>query len=104
MLEMGALSLLQVKDWNSMKKKKLTDADLQRSPTSHGAHIGLIAGMTKSWSLDEKERNYECYFKDFGSEGFVMCNAFIQRIKNPDGTFRSPRLKRSDGVDETDLS
>lgn len=68
--------------------KKLTEADLGRG-TSHQTHIGLYEGVLSY--LDDSDETKEAYLICRDRCERLYC--YFDRIENPDGTFRSPKIR-----------
>lgn len=72
--------------------KELTDADLGRSKTSNQTHIGLFGDvftyLPNSFQVDD------CMLIYNNSVEFLPLN--FDRIENPDGTFRSPKIRKGE--------
>lgn len=68
--------------------KKLTDADLGRG-TSHQTHIGLYEGVLSY--LNDSDETKEAYLVYRDRCDRLHC--YFDRIENPDGTFRSPKIR-----------
>ena len=70
--------------------KLLSDADLGLSPTSHQTHIGLFDDIfTFKQSSNVEEESWFIYNNSIEK---VYC--YFNRIENPDGTFRSPKIRK----------
>lgn len=68
--------------------KKLTDADLGQN-IGHQTHIGLFDGiLTYLSNEDEIKQSYLIY-----KNKCERLDCYFDRIKNPDGTFRSPKIR-----------
>lgn len=74
----------------SIGVKKLSDADLGKSTTSNQTHIGLYDGVLTF--LDDSDVKKECLF--IYNSSCKMRDCYFDRIKNPDGTFRSPKIRK----------
>ena len=72
--------------------KHLTNADLGRSKTSHQTHIGLFGDiftyLPNSFEVEDSMLIYD------NSVEFLSLN--FDRIKNPDGSFRSPKIRKGE--------
>lgn len=72
--------------------KELTDADLGRSITSNQTHIGLFGDvftyLPNSFQVDD------CMLIYNDTVEFLPLN--FDRIENPDGTFRSPKIRKGE--------
>lgn len=78
--------------------KKLSEADLGLSPDSHQTHIGLYERKNMLSFLKNEDTTtailiYNNYFD------VLKCN--FERIQNPDGTFRSPKISLGDKDENT---
>ena len=77
---------------NIIGYKQLTDADLGRSRTSHQTHIGLFGDvftyLPNSFELDD------CMLIFKNNVELLPLN--FDRIENPDGTFRSPKIRKGE--------
>src|SRR5574344_1417769 len=72
--------------------KVLSDADLGISTTSHQTHIGLMQDVLQ-YLPNTDIQAYSMLIYNNKSE---MLNCYFDRIKNPDGSFRSPKIRISD--------
>lgn len=72
--------------------KQLTDADLGRRKTSNQTHIGLFGDvftyLPNSFEVDDSMLIYN------NSVEFLPLN--FDRIENPDGSFRSPKIRKGE--------
>ena len=69
--------------------KKLTLPDLGISETSHQSHIGLYEGVLEFLDDSDVVRSAMLIYENY-------CNVLdcsFDRIENPDGTFRSPKIR-----------
>lgn len=69
--------------------KKLTPADLGISETSHQSHIGLYEGVLEFLDDSDVVRSAMLIYGNY-------CNVLdcsFDRIKNPDGSYRSPKIR-----------
>lgn len=78
--------------------KKLSEADLGLSPDSHQTHIGLYERKNMLSFLKNEDTTtailiYNNYFD------VLKCN--FERIQNPDGSFRSPKISLGDKDEKT---
>lgn len=73
--------------------KKLSDADLGISAKSHQTHIGLSESVL-TFLDDRDELGEESIF--IYKNDFTYIDAYFDRIENPDGTFRSPKIRKGD--------
>lgn len=69
--------------------KRLSDADLGRSPLSHQTHIGLYDDILTFLP----NQNYERPAKFIYNQVVENIDFNFDRIENPNGTFRSPKIK-----------
>lgn len=78
--------------------KELTQADLGLGESSHQTHIGLYGnkGML-SFLKDEDFTNAILIYNDYCD--VLLCD--FDRIENPDGTFRSPKIRLGDPAQNT---
>lgn len=78
--------------------KKLSEADLGLSPDSHQTHIGLYERKNMlSFLKNEDTTNAILIYNDYCD--VLKCN--FERIRNPDGTFRSPKISLGDKEENT---
>ena len=75
---------------NSIGIKKLSDADLGLSATSNQTHIGLFAETLEFIDSNHVVVSSQLIYSDRSTELL----AFFDNIKNPDGTFRSPKIRK----------
>ncbi len=80
----------ELHDEKKIGYKKLSDADLGLSPTSHQTHIGLSEHVLR-FLPDRDAINEDSIF--IYKDSFEYIDAYFDRIENPDGTFRSPKIK-----------
>jgi hypothetical protein len=76
-------------DENRIGFKKLTSADLGISKTSHQSHIGLYEGILEFLDDSDEVRSAMLIYENY-------CNVLdcsFDRIENPDGSFRSPKIR-----------
>lgn len=80
---------------NSLGYKELTDADLGRSATSHQTHIALfqdvLTFLDNHVDIDDSFLIYNRSYK--------VLPTYFDRIENPDGSFRSPKIKTGNSRD-----
>lgn len=69
--------------------KKLTSADLGLSETSHQSHIGLYEGVLEF--LDDSDVVKSAMLIHESYCNVLDCS--FDRIKNPDGSYRSPKIR-----------
>lgn len=74
---------------NRIGYKKLSDADLGRG-TSHQTHIGLYDDILTFLSDQMVEEEVMLIYKNDCS----MVDCYFDRIENPDGSFRSPKIRK----------
>ena len=82
------LDLLKVHSEKMIGIKKLTDADLGKG-TSHQTHIGLLDGILGF--LSNRDSIVDSLF--IYNKNTEVLPANLDRIHNPDGSFRSPKIK-----------
>lgn len=76
---------------NTFGIKQLTDADLGKG-ISHQTHIGLYDGvLTNLNDIDEIKESYLLF-----NDNCWRLDCYFDRIENPDGTFRSPKIRFGD--------
>ena len=73
----------------SVGYKKLSEADLGTSISSHQTHIGLSEKSLTFLSNRDIIGNSIFIYED----SFDYMDAYFDRIENPDGTYRSPKIK-----------
>lgn len=74
---------------NTLGYKELTDADLGRSATSHQTHIALFQDvLTFLDNHKEIDDSFLIY-----NDTYKILPTYFDRIENPDGSFRSPKIK-----------
>lgn len=74
---------------NRIGFKKLSAADLGLSSTSHQSHIGLYEGVLEFLDDSDVVQSAMLIYEDYCE----VLNCSFDRIENPDGTFRSPKIK-----------
>lgn len=85
---------------NRIGFKKLTEADLGISETSHQSHIGLYEGVLEFLDDSDVVRSAMLIYGDY-------CNVLdcsFDRIKNPDGSYRSPKIRIGQDSDNSVVS
>ncbi|MCQ2270370.1 MAG: DUF3883 domain-containing protein [Bacteroidales bacterium] len=85
---------------NRIGFKKLTGADLGISETSHQSHIGLYEGVLEFLDDSDVVRSAMLIYGDY-------CNVLdcsFDRIKNPDGSYRSPKIRIGQDSDNSVVS
>lgn len=80
--------------------KCLTDADLGRSPTSHQTHIGLFEDVFTYLPNNIEIEDAMLIYND-NVEKLPVC---FDRIQNPDGSFRSPKIRSGERGTESVVS
>lgn len=70
--------------------KKLSQADLGSSRTSHQTHIGLFESTLSC--IDDIHLVDFCRFITESESKKLLC--LLDYIENPDGTFRSPKIRK----------
>jgi hypothetical protein len=70
--------------------KKLSEADLGLSNNSHQTHIGLFENTLTC--IDELHLIDLCYLVTEKDNKKLLC--LLDYIENPDGTFRSPKIRK----------
>ncbi len=87
-------------DENRIGFKKLTGADLGISETSHQSHIGLYEGVLEFLDDSDVVRSAMLIYGDY-------CNVLdcsFDRIKNPDDSYRSPKIRIGQDSDNSVVS
>ncbi|WP_148468646.1 DUF3883 domain-containing protein [Alistipes sp.] len=74
--------------------KQLTDADLGRGATTHQTHIGLFDDIL-TFLYDQRVEEEAMLIFNNNSD---MVDCFFDRIENPDGSFRSPKIRKGNAV------
>lgn len=74
--------------------KRLSSADLGLGASSNQTHIGLYDGILTFLNNQNVEQKAMFIYED--SCDIIDC--YFDRIENPDGTFRSPKIRKGDGV------
>lgn len=85
---------------NKIGFKKLTEADLGISDTSHQSHIGLYEGVLDFLEDSDVVKSAMLMYGDY-------CNVLdcsFDRIKNPDGSYRSPKIRIGQDSDNSVVS
>jgi hypothetical protein len=70
--------------------KKLSEADLGTSDKSNQTHIGLFENTLNC--IDDLHLIELCYFVTQNKTKKLLC--LLDYIENPDGTFRSPKIRK----------
>lgn len=82
----------ELHDEKRIAYKQLTDADLGRSKTSNQTHIGLFGDvftyLPNSFALDDCMLIFNNYVETLPLN--------FDRIENPDGSFRSPKIRKGE--------
>jgi len=74
---------------NKIGFKRLTEADLGISITSHQSHIGLYEGALDFLGDTDVVKSAMLIYGDYCS----VLDCSFDRIKNPDGSYRSPKIR-----------
>lgn len=69
--------------------KKLSQADLGLSPVSHQSHIGLYEDVLTFLDDSDVIKTAMLFYGDYCD----ILNCSFDRIQNPDGSFRSPKIR-----------
>lgn len=69
--------------------KKLTLPDLGLSETSHQSHIGLYEGVLDFLDDSDVVKSAMLVYESYCD----VLDCFFDRIKNPDGSYRSPKIR-----------
>lgn len=72
--------------------KKLSEADLGLSSTSNQTHIGLFSDVLNFLNNKNVVKSAMLIYDDYCE--ILTCN--FDRIEDPDGTFRSPKIRKGD--------
>lgn len=83
----------ELHDEKQIGYKMLTDADLGRGTSSHQTHIGLSEHVL-TFLPNRNSINENSIF--IYNNKFEYIDAYFDRIENPDGTFRSPKIRIGD--------
>ncbi len=75
--------------------KKLSDADLGRSHNSNQTHIGLFENTLNC--IDDLHLIDLCYFVTQNNTKKLLC--LLDYIENPNGTYRSPKIRKGSITD-----
>lgn len=90
----------ELHDENKIGYKELSDADLGRAATSHQTHIGLfddVLTFLPNSSVIKDAMVIYC-----SKAAFLPLH--FDRIQNPDGSYRSPKIRAGSHADESVLS
>ena len=77
---------------NKIGFKQLTMADLGWSSTSNQTHIGLYGDTLSFLANNDVVKSAMLIYEDYCD----ILSCYFDRIQNPDGTFRSPKIKIGD--------
>jgi len=83
----------ELHDEKKIGYKKLSAADLGTSQTSHQTHIGLAESVLTFLSDRDIVSEDSIFIYE---DKFEYIDAYFDRIENPDGTFRSPKIRIGD--------
>ena len=83
----------ELHDEKKIGYKKLSAADLGTSPTSHQTHIGLAESVLTFLSDRDIVSEDSIFIYE---DKFEYIDAYFDRIENPDGTYRSPKIRIGD--------
>lgn len=83
----------ELHDEKKVGYKQLSAADLGISANSHQTHIGLSEAVLTFLS-DRDEVGEDSIF--IYNDDFDFIDAYFDRIENPDGSFRSPKIRKGD--------
>ena len=85
---------------NRIGYKELSDADLGRSGHSHQTHIGLFDDVLTFLSNRTSIKDAMVIY----NENAAILPLLFDRIQNPDGTYRSPKIRAGRRGDDSVLS
>jgi len=74
---------------NRIGFKRLTEADLGFSDTSHQSHIGLYEGVLEFLDDSDVVKSAMLIYENYCD----VLDCSFDRIKNPDGSYRSPKIR-----------
>lgn len=74
---------------NRIGFKRLTEADLGFSGTSHQSHIGLYEGVLEFLDDSDVVKSAMLIYENYCD----VLDCSFDRIKNPDGSYRSPKIR-----------
>lgn len=80
--------------------KKLSDADLGFSESSNQSHIGLYEGLLTFLDNSDVVKSAMLIFQDYCD----ILDCSFDRIENPDGSFRSPKIRVGNDVTNSVVS
>lgn len=83
--------IFKVHEENIFGVKKLTEADLGHN-IGHQTHIGLFEGILTYLSNEDEIKESYLIFRN----KCERLDCYFDRIKNPDGSFRSPKIRMGD--------
>lgn len=83
----------ELHDEKKIGYKKLSAADLGISQRSHQTHIGLSEAVLKFLPNRDSVSEDSIFIYE---DKFEYIDAYFDRIENPDGTYRSPKIKIGD--------
>lgn len=83
----------ELHDEKKIGYKQLSPADLGMSPNSHQTHIGLAESVLTFLSDRDTVSEDSIFIYE---DKFEYIDAYFDRIENPDGTFRSPKIRIGD--------
>lgn len=80
--------------------KKLSSADLGLSDTSHQSHIGLYEGVLNFLENTDVVKSAMLLYGDYCD----ILDCSFDRIENPDGSFRSPKIRIGNDTENSIVS
>lgn len=83
----------ELHDEKKIGYKRLSDADLGTSASSNQTHIGLSEAVLTFLSDRDAVGEGSIFIYE---NSFDYIDAYFDRIENPDGTFRSPKIRTGD--------
>ena len=90
----------ELHDENRIGYKELSDADLGRAEKSHQTHIGLFDDVLTFLSNSAIVKDAMVIYNNKAD----ILPLHFDRIQNPDGSFRSPKIRAGVNTDESVLS
>ena len=90
----------ELHDENRIGYKELSDADLGRAEKSHQTHIGLFDDVLTFLSNSAIIKDAMVIYNNKAD----ILPLHFDRIQNPDGSFRSPKIRAGANTDESVLS
>ena len=90
----------ELHDENRIGYKELSDADLGRAEKSHQTHIGLFDDVLTFLSNSAIIKDAMVIYNNKAD----ILPLHFDRIQNPDGSFRSPKIRAGVNTDESVLS